>query len=66
MDNEEIIDETLVELSNRVNKALEYIKNLDEKNIGIITHHDFLLQFTAKISNNGHMFRNCEKYIFNF
>lgn len=54
-EGEEIQIETIDEIDNRIKKCKEYLKNLNYKEIGIITHSDFIWHFT-KYEFNGEQF----------
>ncbi len=47
-ENEAIISETEEELYSRIKQAKQYISTLNQSNIGVVTHGDFIWWFTSK------------------
>ena len=52
LENEEFKIESVENLLKRIQIAKEYLNKLDEENICIITHADFVFYFTHKIIDN--------------
>ena len=60
--DEKLIKETEEEIISRVRKAIDYLRSLKEKNIGVIGHSDFIWYFMKEITGNDEheILKNCE------
>jgi broad specificity phosphatase PhoE len=58
LENEERVTETSQQLHERINQAVNFLNQLKDENIGIITHGVFAWHLTQKLTGKGIPFNN--------